>query len=390
MELHDLINANKQLTFCKKIMSYRLDANDLTLALCFCHLCGNNNDDNIGTRDLKFLYDEPFMSRDICDELSNGCHILIKGKFIEYHNNDGLVNNESWKLSDKAKKELLSELSSFGKKNYQKNLILHNSIMAKTLFYNAGEAEKIEKLASLLQERNYHKIQKCLNGKGMRQGFACLFTGSPGTGKTETVYQIARQTKRSIMPVDISQTKSCWYGESEKRIKEVFDTYRYAVENSKNAPILLFNEADAIIGKRQINNDDSRSTDKTDNRIQNIILQEIENLSGILIATTNLAQNMDNAFERRFLYKITFGKPNHESRANIWRSLLPDLNENWAVELSKNFDLSGGQIENITRKNEVETILSGKTMSLDTLIQYAKDELKNGFNATTRIGFGNG
>jgi hypothetical protein len=390
MELLDLINANKHLTFCKKIMSYKLDTNDLTLAVCFCHLCGNNNDDNIGTHDLKFLYDEPFMARDICDDISNGNHTLIKGKFIEYNNNDGFANTESWKLSDKAKKELLSELNGFGKKNYQKNLIAHDSIRAKTLFYNTGEAEKIEKLASLLQEKNYHKIQKRLNGKGMRQGFACLFTGSPGTGKTETVYQIARQTKRGIMLVDISQTKTCWYGESEKKIKEVFDTYRYAVENSKTAPILLFNEADAIIGKRQINNDNSRSTDKTDNRIQNIILQEIENLSGILIATTNLAQNMDGAFERRFLYKINFGKPNHESRANIWKSLLPGLPEHWAAMLAKDFDLSGGQIENIARKTEVETILSGKTMSLDTLIQYAKDEVKNSFTATTRIGFNNG
>jgi SpoVK/Ycf46/Vps4 family AAA+-type ATPase len=192
------------------------------------------------------------------------------------------------------------------------------------------------------------------------------------------------------MPVDISQTKSCWYGESEKRIKEVFDTYRCAVENSKNAPILLFNEADAIIGKRQINNDNNHSTDKTDNRIQNIILQEIENLSGILIATTNLTQNMDSAFERRFLYKITFGKPNHESRANIWKSLLPGLPEDWAAALAKDFDLSGGQIENIARKTEVETILSGKERSLDALARYSQDELKSGFYATTKIGFGNG
>jgi SpoVK/Ycf46/Vps4 family AAA+-type ATPase len=97
--------------------------------------------------------------------------------------------------------------------------------------------------------------------------FTCLFSGAPGTGKTETAYQIARLTKCNIMAVDISATKSCWYGESEKNIKEIFDNYRHAVENSKTAPILLFNEADALIGKRRINNGNNGSIDQTENTI---------------------------------------------------------------------------------------------------------------------------
>ncbi|MDR0877431.1 MAG: ATP-binding protein [Treponema sp.] len=69
--------------------------------------------------------------------------------------------------------------------------------------------------------------------------------------------------------------------------------------------VLLFNEADAIIGRRMGFNADSRAVDQMENSIQNIILQEMEDLSGILIATTNLAKNMDKAFERRFLYKYS-------------------------------------------------------------------------------------
>jgi SpoVK/Ycf46/Vps4 family AAA+-type ATPase len=191
------------------------------------------------------------------------------------------------------------------------------------------------------------------------------------------------------MMVDIAETKSMWYGESEKKIKEIFDTYRTAVKNSDIAPILLFNEADAVIGKRKEFSSSNRSIDQTENTIQNIILQEMETLSGILIATTNLTQNMDSAFERRFLYKITFDKPSPESRKGIWNSLLPDLPDDEAAELSRKFELSGGQIENIARKIEVDAIINGSDLSMDTLTQYCKEEIHNGLNnISKRIGFG--
>jgi SpoVK/Ycf46/Vps4 family AAA+-type ATPase len=113
----------------------------------------------------------------------------------------------------------------------------------------------------------------------------------------------------------------------------------------------------------------------------------MEHLNGILIATSNLVQNMDSAFERRFLYKIKFEKPSIESRAGIWQSLLPDLPENQALELSKCFELSGGQIENIARKIEVDWITEEKKPGIATLMQYCKDEAQNDFNALKRIGF---
>jgi hypothetical protein len=388
LELLDLINQNMHLLFCKKIMSYKHDEDNLVLLACFCHLAGNNNDDNIGDHDFRFLYEDNTWFRRIRKSLSDGSHSLISTHFIEYNDSNGFVNSESWKLSDMAKKELLSEIT-IGR-NYKKGLIQFEKITQKKMFYNSRENDEIQKLTSLLQEENYCKILDRLDGRGMRKGFACLFTGAPGTGKTETVYQIARETKRNIMMVDISETKSKWYGESEKRIKEIFDNYRTAVEKSEIAPILLFNEADAVIGKRKEFTSDSRAVDQTENTIQNIILQEMENLSGILIATTNLTQNMDNAFERRFLYKIAFDKPCMESRKSIWNSLLPDLNEDNAAELSGKFELSGGQIENIARKVEVDAIINGESMCMDKLIRYCKDESLNSLYSSKKIGFGVG
>jgi len=178
-----------------------------------------------------------------------------------------------------------------------------------------------------------------------------------------------------------------WFGESEKKVKAIFTDYRAAVEKSEIAPILLFNEADAIIGKRKEFGSGNRSIDQTENTIQNIILQEMETLCGILIATTNLTQNMDNAFERRFLYKITFDKPVMESRMGIWNTLLPDLPQDKTKELSTKYELSGGQIENIARKIEVDSVINGNELSMDTLVQYCKDESQNSFNTSKRLGF---
>jgi len=386
-ELMELISLNMHLEFCKKITSYNFDSEDLTLLICFCHLCGNNNDDNIHTYDFNFLYDDKSTFTDIKISLTKGNHILMETKFIEFTNDNGFFDSESWKLSDKAKKDLLAEINVKGSQDFKKSLTLFSIIKPKKMFYNERENEEIQTLASLLKEKNYRKIQDRLSGKGMRKGFACLFSGGPGTGKTETAYQIARETKRNIMKVDISETKSCWYGESEKRIKAIFDTYRNAVEGSEIAPILLFNEADAVIGQRKEFSAGSRAVDQTENTIQNIILEEMENLSGILIATTNLTHNMDKAFERRFLYKITFDKPCTESRIGIWNAMLPNLPKDKAAELSGKFDLSGGQIENIARKIEVDSIISGGDLSMDDLVRYCRDESQNGFTSSKRIGF---
>jgi len=236
------------------------------------------------------------------------------------------------------------------------------------------------------QMKTTAKFRKGLAKRGLRNGFTCLFIGGPGTGKTETAYQIARQTGRNIMAVDIAETKSMWFGESEGKIKGIFDTYREAVDNSKMTPILLLNEADGLISKRLELNSSSRAVDQAGNGIQNIILQEIENLSGILIATTNLAQNMDKAFERRFLYRINFDRPGEQGRKSIWNTLLPELPVELVMDLSGKFDLSGGQIENIARKINIDSILTG-CVTKDTMMQYCKDEIQSSFIAPKRIGF---
>lgn len=244
---------------------------------------------------------------------------------------------------------------------------------------------QIGELKGLLSEENFKNIKSRMKAQKMRCGFACIFYGAPGTGKTETALQLARMTGRNIMQVNISEIKSCWVGESEKNVKAIFDRYRETAKSAKLAPILLFNEADAIISKRKEGAE--RAVDKMENSIQNIILQEMETLDGIMIATTNLEQNMDKAFERRFLYKVKFNRPSASARANIWRSMIPALSDSDSLTLAEKYDFSGGQIENIARHYAIDNVLHGETENrLERLFAYSDGE-KFDKKVQRKIGF---
>lgn len=148
----------------------------------------------------------------------------------------------------------------------------------------------------------------------------------------------------------------------------------------------MVKQADAIIGKRMVGAE--KAVDKLENNIQNIILQEIEQLDGILIATTNLAENMDKAFERRFLYKVKFEKPDLQCRLQIWQTMIPSLNDADASFLAARYDFSGGEIENIARHYTIQSILHGKPANMvKSLVGYCDSERLEGKNAKRKVGF---
>ena len=110
------------------------------------------------------------------------------------------------------------------------------------------------------------------------------------------------------------------------------------------------------------------------NSLQNILLEEMENLEGIMIVTTNLTSNLDSAFERRFIFKILFEKPCKAVKAQIWQSLIEELNEEDSLELAASYDISGGEIENIARKTIMEYALTGQEPNLNMIKGFAKEE----------------
>ena len=373
-KIRELFTNNPNLIFVEKLKSFNFDVEDELLLILFSHLFVNNSDDNIGYHDLDFLFDKRRWNR-IKSSLNAGEHILLSAKMIEYNNDDGFVNRESFRMTMEAKRTLFEELnlSSLNTNQKKAGLLKADDIAIKKLYYDEEVRKQVSELTQLLNDDHYQEIRNRLKESGFRCGFTCLFYGIPGTGKTETVLQLAKETGRDIMQVNISEIKSMWVGESEKNIKALFDNYRNKVRESKLTPILLFNEADAIIGKRQEGAE--RAVDKMENSIQNIILQEMETLDGILIATTNLAQNMDKAFERRFLYKIKFTKPTIEARMSIWREMIPTLSEADTHALAVKYDFSGGQIENIARHYAIDNILHGSSSNvLETLSIHCDNE----------------
>jgi hypothetical protein len=385
-EFRDLTNDNPQLSITQQIKQTTLCTESVVVLMRVCDLFINENDDAVVVDQLSDIFETAWQFRDFEHDLKDGDHDLMERGFLEFANNDGYSDSEFFHLSDKAKRECLAEFD-IKKRNGKrgKDFLFAKNITDKKLFYNAKEHDQIQQLTALLAPEKFSAILNKLKTRGMRGGFACLFYGTPGTGKTETVYQIARATGRDILPVDISETKSKWFGDSEKAVKQLFDRYRGVVQSGGIAPILLFNEADAVIGKRVAMNGDDTSIEKTLNAIQNIILQEIENLEGILIATTNFENNMDSAFERRFLYKIKFEKPETSARQSIWQSIIPELSDDYAQVLAERFSFSGGQIENIARKHTVECIISDEAPTLETLIGFCKEESL--IKQEARIGF---
>ena len=384
-ELETLFNDNPQIGFVRHLKEYYLKDNDQLLVTFFCHCLVNKDDDDIRFSQMEDLFDSKNEFSKAKGALRSGEHKLIEKKLIEHRCEDGIADNTRYKLTESAKRTLLAEMKIDASAEKIADIIDSTTLGEKQLFFPKDIQRQVEELGRFLLPENFQKIQGRMKEKGFRNGFACLFYGGPGTGKTETVYQLARQTGRNIMVVDVPRIKSKWVGESEKNIKALFDRYREQVKRAPLTPILLFNEADAIIGIRK--NGASSAVDKMENSIQNIILQEMETLDGIMIATTNLQQNMDKAFERRFLYKIKFDKPTEEARTHIWHSMIPELSEMDVHTLASKYDFSGGQIENIARHYAIDTILHGTAdYKLKSLILHCDNERISG-KEQRRIGF---
>ena len=379
----EFMKANPDLPLCRELLKFddiHVQSLMLLMVVNYAQFEGSE-EEGLAFHVIDDLYPEDFDCDFMRQLLREGMHPLFECGFIEFKCEDGQADTDHYMLTTKAKTELLSAYTPshskcrHTKQGDSRSLKNHSIIKEKALFFNATDQEQIDRLSNLLSIENLPSVQQRLEEQGMRKGFACLFYGAPGTGKTETVLQIARQTGRDLMQVDIAGLRDKWVGESEKNIKAVFAQYRRLCQTCEVMPILFFNEADAIINKRTENVE--RSVEKMDNAMQNIILQEIEDLDGILIATTNLTSNLDKAFERRFLYKVEFHKPNTEVKTKIWRSMIKDISIDDARQLATRFDFSGGQIENIARKRTVDYILSGKVATLNEIEGYCRAELLN-------------
>lgn len=363
---------------------------DNMMRFMFYDMCADflrNGETNFDSTLMDF-YDD-WEKIDIAKSFMNENHPLMKQNLVEFVKKES-INDSTMTLTEKGKHIFLGKDVELYEKKFDENTLkMPEKIAAKKLFYGKENASQIETLRSVLSEQKFRETKRRLERKHLPSGIAVLLYGKPGTGKTETVYQIARLTGRAIFKVDISNTKSCWFGDSEKLIKKVFTDYKVLcskAEKTRNGktPILLFNECDAIFSRRK--DVASSNTAQTENAIQNIILEEMENFSGIMIATTNLQENLDAAFERRFLFKIRFDKPSLQAKKSIWRTKIRWLKSEQAETFAKTYDFSGGEIENIARKATMSEIVKGTRPTFEELSEMCKTE-KLANEETRRVGF---
>ena len=376
--------SNRSLECLTKIKDVIAEEDYRALFYIACDACANGGMLSI-SREMSEMY--PLKERNkYIKEFKEETHKLQRLDLMEMVTQSSIFGEYTGlQLTDKGKELYFGEDASlFIEKPEKKNLICAADIKEKHLYFSEKEQSQLNLVCNSLQEANYINMVSRLEERGLPKGMAILLYGAPGTGKTESVMQWARSTGRDIIHVDISASKSMWYGESEKIIKEIFTKYKRQCKRSALKPILLFNEADAIFASRKTGN--NSSIDQTENAIQNIILEEMERLDGILIATTNLADNLDKAFERRFLFKIHFDKPTVGAKVKIWRDKLSALTEEQALSLASRYDFSGGEIDNIVRKTLMAEVLDGIAPCFNEIEKLCTEE-KIGKSVNQRVGF---
>ena len=216
-----------------------------------------------------------------------------------------------------------------------------------------------------------------------------IFYGAAGTGKTMTAYSLAKSLKRQVLAFDCSKILSMYVGESEKNVRKIFDSFYELSEKTKTEPILLLNEADQFLGARSSGN--ITGSDQMHNQMQNIFLEQIENFRGMLIATTNLLENIDKAFSRRFNYKIEFKKPDRTQREELWQKMLPQdapYEKDFNVAELAEYSLTGGQINLIVKNTAYKVAVREEPLfCVQDFVDEINREKSGDFESEKSMGF---
>jgi SpoVK/Ycf46/Vps4 family AAA+-type ATPase len=205
--------------------------------------------------------------------------------------------------------------------------------------------------------------QKCARGLGI----SALFAGASGTGKTLAAEVLADELRLDLYRIDLSQVVSKYIGETEKNLRRVFD----AAE--EGGAILLFDEADALFGKRSEVKD---SHDRYANIEISYLLQRMEAYRGLAILTTNMKNALDPAFLRRIRFVVQFPFPDAAERIEIWRRIFPVQTPVDRLDISKlaKLHVAGGNIRNIALNAAFLAADANEPVRMSHLLRAARTE----------------
>lgn len=317
------------------------------------------------------------------DEILNPFGGISRAFFISDEILQGIIHPQKKKRVQRLKLDMvIKEQDIF-------ELVDPKTTLSDVVLHPKTEATLKNILQQLDKSVNLHLIDWGIKEKKSGMDARIIFYGPPGTGKTLTAYSLSKSLKKQVLSFDCSKILSMYVGESEKNVRKIFDTYRELASKTKSEPVLLLNEADQFLSSRTSGS--GSSADQMHNQMQNIFLEQIEKFEGVLIATTNLLENIDPAFSRRFNYKLQFAKPTKKQRKLLWELLLPKsapFEEGFSLDELIKHDLSGGQI-NLIIKNTAYHVAAQKKPCFkvsDFIIEIEKEKSGN-FDRDKTLGF---
>jgi hypothetical protein len=232
----------------------------------------------------------------------------------------------------------------------------------------SAQKETLKRIGAHLRSRLKVHLDWGFADKGTRGlGVSALFAGESGTGKTMAAEVLARELQLDLYRIDLSAVVNKYIGETEKNLRRVFD----AAEDS--GAILLFDEADALFGKRSEVKD---SHDRYANIEVSYLLQRMEAYRGLAILTTNLKNSLDTAFQRRLTFVVQFPFPDLAQREAIWRRVFPERTPISAVDYGKlaRLNVTGGNIRNIAISAAFRAAEAGSDVVMAHLLHAAHSE----------------
>ena len=285
--------------------------------------------------------------------------VCLQLKTLETKNsNNGDINKKLWQMCRIQARPHLEQLAQ----------LIESNVTWEDLILPESELNILQELATHVRHREkvYHHwgfAQK--NTRGL--GISALFAGASGTGKTLAAEVLGNELQLDVYRIDLSSVVSKYIGETEKNLRKIFD----AAEGC--GAILLFDEADALFGKRSEVKD---SHDRYANMEVSYLLQRIESYQGLAILTTNIKDDLDRAFLRRIRFIVQFPFPDFKQRAAIWQRIFPihTPTQNLNFEKLAKLNVSGGNIRNIALNAAFLAANCQESVQMKHILQAAQSE----------------
>ncbi len=370
---------------CKKLKEYDLTVVELYACL---YSLGNFVTYNNKTFELNLLarYMTKVSFLEFFYHVSNGSSELIKEK-LWIAKPDRFSDEVSVKLTNKSLSilfpdwEIDQDVSKIKVTNdkYQEGFVLYqpDELSNVPLYYNTQNQKFKDRIELILNNTTKDRLSA--------NSISLMISGYPGTGKTAFAKKLCRDLGLTLMYVEVSEVQTKFIGETEQNVHKLFSQYRKLWEKSEKPVVLLFNECDQLFGKKiQV----EKSSDMYSNAIQSQLLNEMENFTGILIATCNSTDNFEEAFKRRFLFHTVFEKPDYDTRKLIWNGINGAWTQNpELLDSISQYELTGAQIDNVLKKMNLLSCDDDDIQNQLLFDLIEEEEMTSGGMSGVRIGF---